>query len=262
MKQRAPDIARLHDIMARLRADDGCPWDREQTHETLKPYLIEEAYEVIEAIEAGQASRLCEELGDLLLQIVFHARLAEEIGAFDLSDVIDSISEKMVRRHPHVFGEEQADSVDAVWHRWEQIKVAEGRSLFGGTPRSLPALLRAQRIGEKASGVGFDWTSHRPVLDKVREELDELTRALGEPDGRVFDELGDLLFSIANLARHLEIGAEDALRCATNRFEDRFARARRFAEEAGRTLEQCDETELDELWERAKAVERRARDNS
>lgn len=260
MPNDTPDIGPLYRIMARLRSEDGCPWDRQQDHETLKPYLIEEAYEVIEAIDGGDAHTLCEELGDLLLQIVFHSRLAEEVDAFGLDDVIEAICEKMIRRHPHVFGDERAETPNDVRDRWEQIKAAEGRSLFDGTPRSLPALLRAQRVSEKASGVGFDWSSYRQVLDKVREELGELEEALAHfedsDDARarraVVDELGDLLFATSSLARHLGIVGEDALRSATYRFERRFAEVQKLATQSERRLEDCDEAELDALWERAK----------
>jgi MazG family protein len=263
VKTREPDIRPLYEIMARLRAEQGgCPWDLEQTHESLRPYLIEEAYEVLEALDKRRPQALCEELGDLLLQIVFHARLAEEDGEFDLGDVIGGISDKMVRRHPHVFGGDEARDAQAVRDRWEQIKVGEGRSLFGGTPRTLPALLRAQRIGEKAAGVGFDWPSLPPVLEKVREELAELeheiavspAEGLGDPRGRVFAELGDLLFSLTNLARHLGQVAEDALREATERFEERFEEVRRQAGAEGRALEACSLEELDAYWEEAKRL--------
>jgi MazG family protein len=261
VKEGGPDITPLWKIMARLRAKEGgCPWDLEQSHESLRPYLIEEAYEVLEALDRRRPQALCEELGDLLLQIVFHAQLAEEAGEFDLGDVIAGISDKMVRRHPHVFGGDRAEDARAVRDRWEEIKVAEGRSLFGGTPRSLPALLRAQRIGEKAAGVGFDWPSLPPVLEKVREELAELeheiavapAESLGDPRGRVFAELGDLLFSLTNLSRHLGQVAEDALREATERFEVRFEEVRRRAAGAGRALEECSLEELDAYWEDAK----------
>jgi tetrapyrrole methylase family protein/MazG family protein len=252
--QQRPDIGRLYDIMARLRAPDGCPWDREQTHESLKPYLVEEAYEVMEAIDAESPPDLCEELGDLLLQIIFHAQLAEEEGQFHLGDVIDAISEKMVRRHPHVFGHESIETSDEVLDRWEEIKLAEGRTLFGGTPKALPALLRAQRIGEKASGVGFDWSEISGVLAKVHEELGELETALEEGPQRIFEETGDLLFAITSLSRHLDIVAEDALRQATSRFEDRFIEVERLSAERGKTLRECDEAELDRLWEAAKAA--------
>lgn len=241
--------------MARLRAPDGCPWDREQDHQSLTPYLVEETYEVVEAIESGAPGDLCEELGDLLLQVVFHAQLAAEAGHFDLQDVIDGISEKMERRHPHVFGDERADDAHAVRTRWEALKRAEGKSTFGGVPLALPALLRATRVGEKAARLGFDWKQVEPVLAKVREELDELEAELAAGDGaegRVSEELGDVLFSVCNLARHLGLEAEGSLRAATRRFEHRFEAVRTFATEADVALEEASEADLDALWERAK----------
>jgi tetrapyrrole methylase family protein/MazG family protein len=264
---KTPDITRLHRIMAALRAENGCPWDRAQTHDSLKPYLIEEAYEVVEAIDAGDDSLLCEELGDLLLQIVFHARLAEEAGEFGLGEVIDAVSDKMVRRHPHIFGDaaqregdgdsgepiSRVDTPEAVHDQWEQIKRAEGRAIFGGLPQTLPALMRARRVSEKAAGVGFDWSSADKVLDKVREELEELVEALDDSPVRAFEELGDVLFALVNLGRHLEVSAEDALRQATRRFERRFHRTEDIARRDGRQLTDCDDAELDRLWGRAKA---------
>jgi len=242
--------------MSRLRSPDGCPWDREQTHESLRPYLIEEAYETLEAIDLGDPAALREELGDLLLQIVFHAQLAEETGAFSLTEVINGISDKMVRRHPHVFGDESASSADEVRDRWEQIKQAEGKTVFGGLPRSLPALLRAYRVGEKAANRGFDWRSVPPVFEKVREELAELAAELSDETARGqrrrTEELGDVLFAVANLARHLEIQPEDALRASTSRFEQRFQRVLDSASRQGVDLQELDDDALDALWERVK----------
>lgn len=246
------DIESLHRIMARLRSPDGCPWDRAQTHETLRPYLIEEAYEVIDALEAGNSTELCEELGDLLLQIVFHAQLAEERNEFGLGDVIRSINEKMIRRHPHVFGAESATNSAEVHSRWEELKRAEGRGLFDGLPKHLPALLRAQRVGEKVSNLGFDWAEIQPVVDKIREELDELEAEFGAEESRVDAELGDVLFAITNLARHLEVNAESALSGSTARFERRFLEVQSIASERGRDLRDCPLAELDEMWEQAK----------
>jgi MazG family protein len=245
--------------MARLRAPDGCPWDREQDHQSLTPYLVEETYEVVEAIESGSPQDLCEELGDLLLQVVFHAQLAAEAGQFDLQDVIEGISDKMERRHPHVFGDERADDAQAVRARWEALKRAEGKSTFGGVPRALPALLRATRVGEKAARLGFDWKQAGPVLAKVREELDELEAELVRDDGdgadvRACEELGDVLFSVCNLARHLGLEAEGSLRAATRRFESRFELVRVLAAETGLALDGATEAELDDLWERAKGA--------
>ncbi len=246
------DIESLHRIMARLRAPDGCPWDRAQTHESLRPYLIEEAYEVIDALETKDSNALCEELGDLLLQIVFHAQLAEERDEFDLGDVIRSINDKMVRRHPHVFGDESAANSSEVRDRWEELKRAEGRGLFAGLPRHLPSLLRAQRVGEKVANLGFDWPEIQPVIDKIREELDELEAEFGAEQPRIEAELGDVLFAITNLARHLEVNAESALSGSTARFERRFLEVQSIASERGKDLRECPLAELDEMWEQAK----------
>ncbi|MGC1379695.1 MAG: nucleoside triphosphate pyrophosphohydrolase, partial [Candidatus Baltobacteraceae bacterium] len=203
----------LVEIMARLRM--GCPWDREQTHRTLVPYLIEETYEVVEAIEGEQLEALCEELGDLLLQIVFHSQLATEVGKFSIADVIDALSNKMVRRHPHVFGDAIIEDVDAQWRNWERLKALEKtgqrrKSRLDGIPRHLGALQRGQRMQEKASRVGFDWPDVRGVLDKLTEEMAELAEARREKqdDPHVREELGDVLFSLVNLARSLGVDAE------------------------------------------------------
>lgn len=249
-----PDIGRLHSIMAQLRGPEGCPWDREQTHASLKPYLIEEAYEVIDAIDEGAGATLSEELGDLLLQIAFHAQLADEEGRFNLADVIDGISDKMVRRHPHVFGAETASSAEQVRDRWEEIKRGEGRRLFGGLPNHLPALLRAQRVGEKAANIGFDWRSPEPVLAKVKEELRELEDEFGGDPTRIHDELGDLLYAVANLARHLGMNAEEALRGATRKFEGRVEQVQTLAEGRGIELTEVDDSVLDGLWEEVKGT--------
>ena len=250
-----PNVTRIYEIMAKLRSPGGCPWDLKQTHESLKPYLLEEAYEVLEAIDADDPLELCEELGDLLLQIVFHSRLAEEQQQFDLSDVIRAISEKMLRRHPHVFADESATTPQEVRDRWEELKREEGRSIFAGLPAHLPALLRAQRVGEKAANIGFDWKSVKPVLAKVKEELNELTDEMETESGRISEELGDLLFALTNLARHLSIDAEGALRASTLRFERRIRAVQRLAEDGDVKLEDCDEGELDELWEQVKAAQ-------
>ena len=256
-------VERLVAIMARLRSDGGCPWDREQDHQSLKPYLIEETYEVIDAIDAlergGAPAELCEELGDLLLQVVFHAQIQAERGAFTLQDVARTISDKMERRHPHVFGDETAATAGEVADRWVQIKAREGRRTLSGVPRHLPELLRAYRVTEKASKVGFDWERPEDVLDKVEEEVAELREALrtGNRD-RVRDELGDLLFAMTNLGRHVGVNPEEALRSTVDRFIDRFnyvedALLRRELSPGAVTLE-----ELDRLWEEAKARERGA----
>jgi tetrapyrrole methylase family protein / MazG family protein len=244
-------------VMARLRR--GCPWDREQTHRTLIPYLIEETFEVVEAIEGGQLDALCEELGDLLLQILFHAQLATEVGRFSIADVIDALANKMVRRHPHVFGDAVIEDVDAQWRNWEQLKALEktGRqrkSRLDGIPKHLGALQRGQRMQEKAARVGFDWPSVTGILDKLAEELNELAQARRnkEDDPRVREELGDVFFTLVNLSRALGIDAESAMRDANEKFYRRFAFMERRAAAEGRTLSDLSLDELEELWQLAK----------
>ena len=214
---------RLVEIMDRLRRPDGCPWDRKQTHRSLIPYLIEEAYELKEALLSGKSDRVREELGDVLMQVVFHAQLASERGAYDFADVAHGVADKLVRRHPHVFGKVRGKlSARQVLARWERLKLDEGkgeRGLLDGVPRALPALLRAYRIQEKAAGVGFDWPHVRGVEKKLREETDEFHRALGRRDVRAqTEELGDLLFTLVNLARHLGVDPETALHAANEKF--------------------------------------------
>lgn len=249
----------LVEIMARLR--DGCPWDREQTHRTLVPYLIEETYEVVEAIEADDRSALCEELGDLLLQIVFHAQLGAEVGAFTVADVVDALANKMVRRHPHVFGDAVIEDVDTQWKSWEQLKSQEAtgqkrKSRLEGIPKHLGALQRGQRMQEKASRVGFDWPNVAGVLDKLHEELGELAEArrLAHDDPHVREELGDVLFTIVNLARSLGIDAETAMREANEKFYRRFAFMEERAASSGKSLSDLSLDELEELWQLAKTA--------
>jgi MazG family protein len=244
-------------VMARLRR--GCPWDREQTHRTLIPYLIEETFEVVEAIEGGQLDALCEELGDLLLQILFHAQLATEVGRFSIADVIDALANKMVRRHPHVFGDAVIEDVEAQWRNWEQLKALEktGRqrkSRLDGIPKHLGALQRGQRMQEKAARVGFDWPAVAGILDKLTEELNELAQArrLKEDDPRVREELGDVFFTLVNLSRALGIDAESAMRDANEKFHRRFAFMEQRAAAEGRTLSDLSLDELEELWQLAK----------
>ncbi|MBV8153137.1 MAG: nucleoside triphosphate pyrophosphohydrolase [Candidatus Eremiobacteraeota bacterium] len=247
----------LVEIMARLRM--GCPWDREQTHRTLVPYLIEETYEVVEAIENGDLDALCEELGDLLLQIVFHSQLATETGKFSVADVVDALSNKMVRRHPHVFGDAVIEDVDAQWRNWEKLKAQEktGRqrkSRLDGIPRHLGALQRGQRMQEKASRVGFDWPDTGGILDKLHEELTELAdaRRQKQDDPRVREELGDVFFTLVNLARALGIDAETAVREANDKFYKRFSFMEERAAAEGKTLSDLSLDELEELWQLAK----------
>ncbi len=246
-------------IMHRLRAPGGCPWDGEQTHESIKPYLIEEAYEVLEAIDDGDDKELCGELGDLLLQVVFHAEMASETNRFAIADVIEAICDKMVRRHPHVFADTEVRDSAEVLQNWSKIKAAERKhsadtSALAGVPKAMPALIRAQRISEKAASAGFDWRQVSQVITKMREELDEVEAAIrDEGPERVEEELGDVLFATVNLARHLRLRGEDALGKATDRFSDRFRKMEAELEQQGRAMADLDDTELDQLWERAKA---------
>jgi tetrapyrrole methylase family protein / MazG family protein len=248
----------LVEIMARLRM--GCPWDREQTHRTLIPYLIEETFEVVEAIEQSQLDGLCEELGDLLLQVLFHAQLATEVGKFSIADVVDALSNKMVRRHPHVFGDAVIEDVDAQWRNWERLKALEktGRrrkSRLDGIPTHLGALQRGQRMQEKAARVGFDWPSVHGILEKLSEELRELAEArrLSQDDPTVREELGDVFFTLVNLSRALGIDAETAMRQANEKFYKRFSFMEERAGADGKNLSDLDADELEELWELAKA---------
>ncbi len=261
MSRSAEAIDRLLDIMARLRGPDGCPWDREQTLKTLRPYLLEEAYEVLEAIEAGDARAHCEELGDLLLQIAFQAQLAREAGRFEFADVAEAISEKLVRRHPHVFGDARARDAEAVMKQWMELKREEnaarggGRSVLEGVPRELPALARAERLTEKASRIGFDWPDAAGARAKVAEELGELDDAMRSGDRQlVEDELGDVLFAVANLARKLALPPEEALRGAIGRFVARFEHVERELERRGIPAGQATLEEMDRFWNDAKAV--------
>ena len=247
----------LIEIMARLRA--SCPWDREQTHRTLVPYLIEETYEVVEAIEQNDETALCEELGDLLLQIVFHSQLGTETGKFTVADVVDALSNKMVRRHPHVFGDAVIEDVDSQWKNWEQLKAKEAtgqkrKSRLDGIPKHLGALQRGQRMQEKAARVGFDWPSLHGILDKMHEELGELAQARREKqdDPHIREELGDVFFTLVNLSRGMGIDAETAMREANEKFYRRFSFMERHAAKDGKSLSDYSLDELEELWQLAK----------
>ncbi len=248
------EFDRLVAIMARLRAPGGCPWDREQDHRSIRKYVIEEAYEVAEAIDRDDPAELCAELGDLLLQVVFHAEMAREAGRFDVAQVCRAVSDKLVRRHPHVFGEVQVSGSAEVVRNWERIKAAERgprASAIDGVPRALPALQRAERVGEKAARVGFDWPDAAAVLAKVDEERAELEVALHTGDADALEaELGDLLLSVANLARKLEVEPEDALARAVDRFAARFRHAEAAAGASG--LAGLSAGAQDELWRDAK----------
>jgi len=256
-------IERLLDIMARLRGPGGCPWDREQTLASLRPYVLEETYEVLEAIDDGNPREHCEELGDLLLQVVFQAQLAKELGQFAFADVAEAISDKLVSRHPHVFGDAQVHDAEGVLRQWTALKRKEkerkggGKSVLEGVPREMPALARAERLTEKASRIGFDWPEAAGARAKVDEELAELDQAVVHGDTRaVEDELGDVLFALANLARKLRVPPEEALRRAIGRFIERFHHVERGLEKAGVPLGQASLEEMEELWSEAKALER------
>ena len=246
----------LVEIMALLRR--GCPWDREQTHRSLVPYLIEETYEVVDAIEGRDGTDLCEELGDLLLQIVFHSQLATERGRFSIADVIDGLSNKMIRRHPHVFGDQAVTTVDEVWANWDQLKAQEPSaqsrtSKLDGIPMGLGSLQRGQKMQEKAARVGFDWPALDGIKHKLAEEIAELeeARRLGD-EAAIRDEMGDVFFTVVNLSRALGIDAEGALRGANEKFYRRFTYMERRAEAQGKSLSDLSLDELEELWQLAK----------
>lgn len=249
------DFYDLVELMRKLRDKDGCPWDREQTHESLKPYLVEETYEVIDAIDSKDAVRLKEELGDLLFQVLFHSQIAREEGEFDIADVIRACLEKMTSRHPHVFGEERLKTAEEVIKVWHQIKVAEGKeaSVLGSLPRHLPALQKAQKVQKKASRVGFDWERVEDVIAKIEEELGEVKEAMAQ--GRqeeVEEEVGDLLFAAANLSRFLKINPEEALHKTIEKFVDRFKRVEAQLASRGKDIEHCTLEEMDMIWESIK----------
>ncbi len=262
MPPRAKNIARLLRIMARLRGPKGCPWDREQTHESLRHNLIEECYEVLDALDAGQMDEFRDELGDLLLQVVFHAQMASEAGDFDFDEVAKSISDKLIRRHPHVFGAKKARNSKEVLQQWEAIKKREKKSgsIVAELPKSLPALLKADKIQRKVARVGFDWKHVNDVVAKVEEEVRELKGALASGSRRQFEEeLGDVLFSAVNLARFEGLHAEDLLNRTIEKFVARFQQIERAVHRSGRQLEDCTLAELDTLWESAKHRRRKRR---
>jgi ATP diphosphatase len=277
--QASKDISRLIEIMAALRTPvTGCPWDLEQDFASIKPYTIEEAYEVADAIERKDMGDLCEELGDLLLQVVFHARMAEEAGEFDFGDVVNAITTKMIRRHPHVFVPPRAaagaDTPGLVKAQWDAIKAQEKREraerraasgitedfkagVLGAVHRSQPALMEAVKLQAQAAKVGFDWSEAEPILNKIEEEVAELREALatGHPE-KITDELGDLLFAVVNLGRHVQADPEDALRGTNTKFRRRFRHIETELEQAGETLEAATLERMEALWQAAKAIER------
>jgi len=266
----AQAMDRLLDLMARLRAPDGCVWDREQTPATLKPQMLEECYEVIEAIDAGSPGDLTEELGDLLLHIVFQAQIARETGQFAFADVANGIADKLVRRHPHVFGDQKvadAAGVVAQWHQLKKAEKPERESALDGVPRALPALMRAEALQKKARHVGFDWPDVRGALDKVREEVAEVTAEIesglaSTPDDKAkkftpapetAEEIGDLLFSIVNMTRHLKLDAEELLTRANDKFSRRFRAVEAQMAATGKAMNDCTLEELDAAWNSVKA---------
>ncbi len=260
----APAPGRIGDLlalMARLRAPDGCPWDREQTFATIAPYTVEEAYEVADAIERGDPEALKDELGDLLFQVVFHAQMAEELGQFRFADVVEAIQTKMVRRHPHIFGGAAPRSAEAQTLEWERIKAGErsakpaAEGLLGDVPRTLPALPRAVKLTKRAATVGFDWPDAETVFSKLDEELGELREAITEgSQGKVQDELGDVLFVVANLARKLGVDPETALAGTNLKFSRRFRYIEQVLDSAGKTAADSTLEEMDAIWAASKAT--------
>ncbi len=262
-----PAFAKLVAVMARLRAPGGCPWDREQTHATLRTYLIEEAYEVLDALDSTDDVKFAEELGDLLLQVLFHAQIASEEGRFAISDVIREIYEKMIRRHPHVFGEKRAKDAAEVLRNWEIIKQEERRkksgqsstepepiSILDGVPRTLPALLEGLQLTRKAARIGFDWHNVDGIFDKLAEEASELRRTLEEKESpsRIECEVGDVLFVAVNLARFLNVDPEIAMKKASSKFSRRFHEMERLARQQGTTLAEIPRPQMESLWEQSK----------
>jgi tetrapyrrole methylase family protein/MazG family protein len=250
------DLNKLIEIMAALRGEKGCPWDREQTRESLKPFIVEEAYEVLEAIDEKNPEAIKEELGDLLFQIVFQCRIAEERGEFGMAEVIEMIGKKMIARHPHVFGDADYKTSEEVLVHWEAQKKREGKqreSILDGVPKTLPSLLRAHRLQDRASRVGFDWEKVEDVLPKLEEELEEFRTALkGKKQEEIEDELGDIFFVLVNISRFVGINPEDALRKTISKFISRFRYIEMAAVDKGKSLSDMSLAEMDELWDEAK----------
>ena len=252
-------LEKLVRAMARLRAPDGCPWDREQSHETLKKYLLEETYELLEAIDSGEPDKIANELGDLLLQVVFHAQLGAERGEFDIESVADRILAKLIHRHPHVFGPATVQDADEVLQKWELLKgqepeASDRTSVLDGVPRTLPALMRAAEIQKRAARVGFDWDAIEGALAKIDEEVRELRGAGAEAkQAELAQELGDLLFAVVNVSRFCGVEPEEALGQTIEKFCRRFRRIEESAQQAGRSLQEMSLEEMDAIWEQAKA---------
>jgi len=258
MSQPGSEFEKLVEIIARLRSENGCPWDREQTHESIKPNLLEETYEVLEAIDGRDMDELRSELGDLMMQAVFHAQFASERGDFTIEDSLRSINEKLIRRHPHVFGETTVADSEEVLHNWEEIKRREKgfekrTSILDGVPKAMPALARAMEVSKKAAKAGFEWPNLDAVVDKLEEEVGELKVELSADDrDRIFEEIGDLLFTVVNVARWTGADPEDALRVMIERFSRRFRKIEEAAREHGRSIESLSIQEMDAVWDRAK----------
>jgi len=253
------EFGKLVEAVERLRGPGGCPWDREQTHESLKSYVIEETYEVIDAIDSGDPEKLEDELGDFILQALLHAQIASESGEFDIADVCRRIREKLVRRHPHVFGDVEISGVADVLHNWEQIKAEEyehRKSVLDGVPASLPSLMRAAKISKKAARTGFDWPDVESIIAKLKEETVELEEAIKRnDDAEIKDEIGDLLFTVVNIARFRHVDPEESLRDMLARFICRFQRIEQKAEETGRDINDMTLEEMDRIWDEAKRGE-------
>ncbi|WP_353686539.1 nucleoside triphosphate pyrophosphohydrolase [Thermodesulfovibrio sp. 3462-1] len=253
MSEKFDELVKIIEI---LRSEKGCPWDRVQTHDTLKRYLLEEAYELIEAIENKDSKAMKEELGDLLLQIVFHSEIAKQNSNFDINDVIQTIIQKMIRRHPHVFAEADFKTPEEVLAQWDERKKEEGKlheSILDGIPLALPALLRAYKIQSRVSKVGFDWDNAQGVVEKIKEEVKEVEEAIAcQEKNRIEEEIGDLLFSIVNLARFLKIDPEAALRKTNRKFEKRFKKLEKIAKQKGKNLKDMTLQEMDSLWNEIK----------
>lgn len=251
------NLKKLTEIIAHLRGPDGCPWDKQQTHSSLKPYILEETYEVIEAIDEGDKEKLAEELGDLLLQIMLHAQIASERDAFDIETVAGMIGDKLVERHPHVFDEKKEITAEEVLQNWEHIKLKKAKnhdySVLQGVPKALPALLKAYRVQEKVGRYGFDWDNPSDVIKKISEELEEFKKAIESGDEtHSEEEFGDLLFSIVNFGRHLNLQAESALNKTTRKFIKRFQYIESKLREEGKSLDQSNLDEMENLWQEAK----------